>query len=107
MSFDSKNPPEYIDIGEGLRVGKNYLVTAQTLKIYETAEKFQGPALIVHGIADKLVPYGYGLRYRDIYKNSRIELLPNLSHDFTNNGFTKSIERTAKIVSDFFVQQLK
>ena len=102
MTYDPKNPPEYVEIFRGLRVGRNYITTAQTLPIYETAAKYQGAALIVHGTADDIVYYGYGLRYHDIYKNSRIELLPGFNH-----GFTQDVQGTAKIVADFFISQLK
>ena len=101
ITCDPVNPPEYVEIF-GRKLGRNYITTAQNLKIYETAARYQGPALIVHGTADPLVPYGYGYRYHDIYRNSRIELL----HGFDHN-FTQDTPRVAQIVADFFADQLK
>lgn len=56
VKFDSINPPEYVEIFGGHRVGKNYILTAQTLPIYETAKKFTGVAFMIHGTADVIVP---------------------------------------------------
>ena len=100
-TYDAKNPPEYVEVFDNHKVGRNYILTAQTLPIYETAEKFQGPALIVHGTGDAIVPYGYGLRYHDIYKNSEICLLHGFDH-----GFNQDNEKAAKIVADFFAKKL-
>ena len=101
-TYDSINPPETIEIFNGLKLGRNYVITAQTLPIYETAEKYQGPALIIHGTTDTTVPYTYSLHYQHIYKNSRIELLKNFDH-----GFSQDVIRAARIVSDYFVETLK
>ncbi len=100
-NYDAENPPEYVEVWEH-KIGRNYIKTAQTLQIYETAEKFQGPALIVHGSADDVVHYGYGFRYHDIYKGSEIKILQGFDH-----GFTQDEKLTAEIVADFFARQLK
>ncbi|MBO4400406.1 MAG: alpha/beta fold hydrolase [Selenomonadaceae bacterium] len=101
-SCDPANPPEYVEIFGVFKLGRNYILTAQNLPIYETAAKYTGSALIVHGTADPLVPYGYGLRYHDTYKNSRIELLNGFDHNFTQDT-----QRVSEIVADFFASQLK
>ena len=85
VTFDSINPPEYVEIFGGHKVGRNYIKVAQTLPIYETAEKFQGPALMIHGTGDIVVPYTFSLHYQHIYKNSRLELLTNFDHSFTQD----------------------
>ncbi len=99
---DPANPPEYVEIFGAFKLGRNYILTAQTLPIYETAAKYTGSAIVVHGTVDQLVPYGYGLRYHDIYRNSRIELMHGFDH-----GFTQSTPLVSKIVADFFTSQLK
>lgn len=99
--YDSINVPEYVEV-RGLRVGRNYIKTAQTLPIYETAANFEGPAFMLHGIADIVVPYTYSLRYQEIFPGSECELLDGFDH-----GFTQDINRAAGIVADYFIQQLK
>ena len=100
--YDSLNPPEYVEIFGGHKVGRNYILTAQTLPIYETAEKFTGPALMIHGTGDVIVPYTYSLSYKKNYKNSKVELLDGVNHSFVGEE-----KRTAKIAADFFATQLK
>ena len=102
FKYDSMNPPEYVEIFNGLKLGRNYIVTAQTLPIYETAEKFQGSALMIHGTGDIVVPYTYSLHYQHIYPKSQLELLPGFDH-----SFKQDVAKAAKIVSDYFVKQLK
>ncbi len=104
--YDSINLAEYydFDIGRGnLRLGKNYVVTAQTLPIYETAENYQGPVFIVHGLIDTVVPYTYALRYQEIYHGgAELELLEGFDHSFTQD---ESVP--ARLVADYFIRQLK
>lgn len=86
VKYDAGNPPE-----EGVKLfgnhvlGREYIITAQTLPIYETAEKFTGPACVIHGTADRIVPYTYGERYNRVYKDSELHLIDGADHGF--NGF--------------------
>ena len=105
-AYDPINPPKYVEIDKGdrghFKVGREYIKAAQTLPIYETSIAYQGSACLVHGTGDVVVPYTYSLRYGRIYANSELHLLKNFDH-----GFTQDIAKTAKIVSDYFVRQLK
>ncbi len=100
--YDSLNPPETVELFNGLKLGANYVKTARDLPIYETSAQYQGPAFILHGTGDMLVPYTYSLRYQRIYFNSQVKLIPAEDH-----GFSKDIQGAAKLVTDFFKQQLK
>ena len=102
--YDALNPPEYVEIDHhGIKkLGRNYILTAQTLPIYETAERFHGKAFMIHGTGDIVVPYTYSLRYQKIYPGSKIELLDKFDH-----GFTQDVSKTAKMVADFFANELK
>ena len=80
--------------------GRNYFVTAQTLPIYETALQYTGPVILVHGTADRVVPYTYSERYKNGYKNAELYLLPGVDHGFSVKGITA---RTASLVSNFLV----
>jgi len=104
VTYDSINPPEFVALnhhGER-KVGRNYIVTAQTLPIYETAEKFTGNALMIHGTGDIVVPYTYSLSYKKVYKHGAVELLDGVDHSFVGHEL-----RTAKIAAEFFARQLK
>lgn len=102
FNYDAQNPPEFVEIFDGFKVGRDYILTAQNLPIYETAEKYQGSVLMVHGTGDIVVPYTYSLAYQRIYPNSRLELLPKFDH-----GFNPDIDKATQIVADYFIEQLK
>jgi len=99
--YDIHNLPETIPIMKGLHLGANYVRTAQTLPIYETASQYQGPAFMIHGTADTIVPYTYSLRYQRIYFQGQLKLVPDEDH-----GFTHDLKGAAQTVTDFFTQQL-
>ena len=101
-TYDAGNIPETVTVpGRNLHVGRNYFVTAQTLTIYETALQYTGPVILVHGTADRIVPYTYSERYKNGYKNAELYLLPGVDHSFTVKG---SVERAASLVSNFLVR---
>lgn len=100
--YNSIEIPEYVEIFNGLKLGRNYIKTAQSLPIYETAAQYEGAVFIIHGTNDVVVPYTYSLRYQEIYPGSKLELLKGLDH-----GFNPNVELTARKVADFFISQLK
>lgn len=101
-TYDAGNIPEIVTVpGRNLKVGRNYCVTAQTLPIYETALQYEGPVILIHGTADRIVPYTYSERYKAGYKNAKLYLLPGVDHSFTAE---QSRLRAASLVSDFIVK---
>lgn len=98
-TYDASNPPETVGIYRGLHVGRQYILTAQTLPIYDTAKMYQGPALMLHGTADVIVPYTYTLHYDEIYGTGCLRLLPGVNHSFTGHE-----KEAASIVADFLRQ---
>ena len=101
VTYDAANPPEYVEIFRGLKVGRDYIKTAQTLPIYETAEKFTGNALMIHGTGDIVVPYTYSLSYKKVLKRGEVTLLDGVDHSFVGVE-----SRAAKIAADFFARKL-
>lgn len=97
-TFDPQNPPEYIEVNSE-KVGKAYLESTSKLDIYERAEKFQGPVLIVQGKADQIVPYQYAETYDERYQNSELHLLEDVDHVFTN-----ATEKAAGIGLEFLAK---
>lgn len=99
--YDSMNPPEYVEAPNGFKVGRNYFLTAQTLPIYETAAGYKGPACIVHGTGDTVVPYTYGIRYHDLWKGSELHLIPAFDH-----GFSQDRVHATQFATEFFAKVL-
>ena len=105
VTFDPLDPPEYIEINTPYgkrKVGREYILTAQTLPIFETAEKFTGSALMIHGTGDTRVAYTYSLSYKKIFKHGEVKLFERADHAFKGNE-----SRTAQIAADWFARQLK
>ena len=68
-TYDAGNIPETVTVPRrNIHVGRNYFVSAQTLLIYETALQYTGPVILVHGTADRVVPYTYSERYRILFR---------------------------------------
>jgi len=101
IKYDPKNPPEYITLSNGLKVGRAFLETTQNLPIYEVSAQYTGPVLIVHSKDDQLVPYHYGVEYSQVFPHARLETVHGFDHNFTQDTPTVN-----KIVADFFAEEL-
>lgn len=87
--YSADKVPESVEVFDGKRLGRNYVLTAQVLPIYETAANYTGPALILHGTSDRVVPYTYGERFAREMPTGHIETITGENH-----GFTKTTART-------------
>lgn len=83
--YDAQNPPEYVELFRGQKLGRGYILSAQSLPIYETAFRYKGKVCVIHGLSDRIVPYTYGERYAQGYKHCELHLLRNENHGFSNN----------------------
>lgn len=99
--FDPINLPEYLEIHEGVNIGRAYLKDIQNLPVETISKKFKGRAYMIHGTSDFLIPYMDSIRYHSIFQNSEIHLLTGFDHNFTQD-----ITRPNKCVTDFFVEEL-
>lgn len=100
--YNPLDPPEYVELFGNQRLGRKYITTAFSLPIYETAANYQGPALVVHGNADRVVPYTYGERFHQQWQGSQYVL-----QEYFDHGFSQNVYRTTDLVSQFLIQTLK
>ncbi len=101
VKYNPKNPPEYITLSTGLKVGRPFLETTQHLPIYEVSKKYTGPVLVLHSANDQLVPYRYGVEYSKVFPHAQLKTVYGFDHNFTQD--TPAAD---KIVADFFAKQL-
>lgn len=99
--YDPLDPPDSVVLPGGRQLGAEYIRTAFRLPIYETSAKYTGPAAIIHGTGDRIVPFSYGERYHEVWPGSRITLLERFDHGFSQNPY-----RVAAIVADFMAGKL-
>ena len=84
-----------------LKLGKEYIKTAMTLPIYETAGKYRGPTLILQGTHDRIVPYTYAERYNEVINGSLLKLIDGENHMFSN-----SLTDSCQFIADWLKAQL-
>jgi len=101
QQYDPMNVPEYLEIFNGLKVGRDYLYTSARQPIFTTARDYQGPACMVHGTGDTVVPYTYSLRYHEIWPDSEVHLLDGADH-----GFSTDVDTPTTIVVNFIANVL-
>lgn len=99
--YNPLDPPDSVPLFGGHNLGASYIRTAFTLPIYETAARYTGPATIIHGTGDRVVPYTYGERFHEQWKNSEWHLLEYFDH-----GFTQNVYRVAELTSEFLTRML-
>ena len=99
--YNPLDPPAYVELYGGKKLGRDYIKTAFSLPIYETSAAYKGPALIVHGTGDRVVPYTYGERYHGIWPGSELVILDGFDH-----GFSQNLYRADEVVSQYLIRQL-
>ena len=99
--YNPLDPPASVQLFPGKNLGREYIRTAFSLPIYETAMKYTGPACIIHGTGDQVVPYTYGERYHYIWPGSELYILPAADH-----GFSKNLQEAVDLMVDFLVRNL-
>ena len=81
MTCDPADPPEYVQV-YWYKFSREYILSAQTLPIYEESALYQGPVCIVHGSEDTVVPVKYSDKYNEIYSNCEYTVIPRENHLF-------------------------
>ncbi|NLZ19422.1 MAG: alpha/beta hydrolase [Bacteroidales bacterium] len=65
--FDPEDPPEFVRCWGVRKLGREYLLSTQTLDIYGTASAYQGRVCILHGDKDSIVPMWCSEKYKETY----------------------------------------
>lgn len=79
--FDPDHIPDEIPFDEkALVLGGNYARVAQTIRVEEAIDRYDGPVLIVHGDADETVPVEAGIEAAKRYKRGDLVLIPGDTH---------------------------
>jgi len=84
---DPKDPPESINLF-GFNMGREYIISAQTLQIDEESSWYTGPVCIFHGTRDKLIPISCSERYERLYQHSELHRIRLEGHIFILRPFT-------------------
>lgn len=82
--FNAADPPEFINVFTR-KMGRDFLLEAQRLPIYETSALYTGKVCLLHGSKDVMVPVSYSERYTQVYRNSVLHILPGEGHTMNND----------------------
>lgn len=94
--YNPLDPPEAVELFNGKKLGREFIKSAFRLPIYETAAGYTGPACIVHGTGDRVVPYTYGERFHQLWKGSEYHQLDGFDH-----GFSQDVKKATDIAVAF------
>lgn len=95
-AFDPGNIPDEIVQGEVNVLSGNYARVAQTIHPEDEIARYNGPVLIVHGDQDEAVPYEYGKKAAELYKNARLVTIEADDH-----CYNKHLDKVTAAVQDF------
>lgn len=97
--FDPENIPDLLGRFP-MKLGGDYARTVVHMDPYQEMKGYDGPVLLIHGTADKIVNISYSRALKDIYPNCRYEEIEGGEH-----GFKKAAdEKACGILRDFFRQ---
>ena len=90
-------PDEFYQDGVNQLSG-NYVRVAQTIHVEDEIDRYGGPVLIVHGDMDESVPYEYGKKAAELYKNGTLVTIEGDDHCYDYH-----LDLVQKAVKDFLL----
>lgn len=83
-SYPEGNPPEILECPNGMRLSRANYEEAAAMDPYLEIGRYQGPVLILHGTADRVVHDVYGIKARDAYRPGQchLQLVRGADHGF-------------------------
>ena len=79
--FDPKDIPDTI-LYFPMRLGRDYAKSVIKLDVYKEIGGFDGPTLLIHGTADKIVSISYSEKAAKLYPNCTYHVIPDGQHGF-------------------------
>ncbi|MBR6258520.1 MAG: alpha/beta fold hydrolase [Lachnospiraceae bacterium] len=95
-AFDPVNIPDEILQGGENRLSGNYARVAQTIHPEDEIARYNGPVLIIHGDKDEAVPYEYGKKAAELYKNAKLVTIEGDDHCYNNH-----LDKVTAAIKDF------
>lgn len=103
FKVDPNNVPDVITGIAGLKVGGDYVRTAQKVDCFNTISEYKGPVVFIHGTWDKLVSPKYTKMAYEAYSDKRgsaqgldIIWIKRGSHGFKKKHLAKAQNELAK-----------
>lgn len=86
--YDPENVPEIIDCGV-TKLGKAMHEDAEVMEPYLELSAYQGPVLILQGLADEIANYSYAVRAKENYRAGQccLQLIRDVGHGLDKGQF--------------------
>ena len=97
--FDPENIPDLLGRFP-MKLGGDYARTVIHMDPFIEMKDYDGPVLLIHGTADKIVNIRYARELKDIYQNCRYEEIKDGEHGFKG----ASDEKACSVLRDFIRQ---
>ena len=99
--YDPADPPESISMF-GVRIGREYLRTAQTLPINEVPTRYTAPVSLIQGSDDAIVPPSRTRAYIARFQQGEWHPLSGQDHEFSRDP-----DQPAALVTNFMTAHLR
>lgn len=97
--FDPKSIPETFRCGF-MKLGRCYAADVMEMNPLDEIKSYSGPALIVHGTDDRIVPVDYSRRAHKCYENAQLRLIEGGAHGFSRKHDAMAMEH----IRDFLAE---
>ncbi|MCV7213435.1 alpha/beta hydrolase [Mycolicibacterium canariasense] len=99
--FDPNNPPDVITSVNDYRVGRAYILSAQTLPLEQVASQYAGPVTLIQGADDRAVPPAASEQFVTVFRDAELHELPGQDHVFAADP-----AQPAELAADFLAARL-
>ena len=96
VNFDPQHIPEKLTFDDKELSG-DYVRVAQTIHVEDEIARYNGPVLIIHGDDDEAVPYSYGVKASQMYKNAKLVTIHGDDH-----CYTRHLDEVSKAIREFW-----
>lgn len=104
-AFERVEKFEFTEIGSRkFKVGRGLMEEIKTLKPWKALIKISIPTLFVHGDKDKYVRVEDSIKYSQMMKNAKLEIIHGADHGFHENQ--KFAEQGEKATIEFFLKNM-
>ena len=98
ISFDDSLSDWWFTTGKKI-LSKKYLKIGKLINLFDDINGFNKPVYIFHGNSDDIVPLSYSKTANEEYNNSKLMILDNEGHLFTNKGEQTIINKISEIIN--------
>lgn len=100
-NYQTEDVPDILDCGQTL-LGRAYHEEAVQMEPYLQLSPYEGPVLILQGLADDIVNYSYAIRAKENYKKGQchLQLVRDMGHGFSDSQYRSAFASVRQFLVD-------